>query len=143
MLIHITLTRKRIKMILTYQIRESGITEKFLEFTFSNIYSAFEYLFKENLLDDFCFESSDYLLYTRGDFNSIVYQTTLKDEEGDYINLKGLTFKIITKIVDDKEYIDKICSPDEIEVLIDELRCSYPNNNYKIHTYNKLPVCYQ
>lgn len=130
-------------MILSYQIREVGIADRFLEFNFSNIYSAFEYLFKENLLDDFYFESSDYLLYTRGDFNSIVCQTTLKGEEGDYINLKGLIFKVITKIVDDKEYIDKICSPDEIEILIDELRCSYPNNNYKIHTYNKLPVSYQ
>lgn len=130
-------------MILTFQIRGNRITEGFLEFNFSNVYSAFEYLFKENLLDDFRFESSDYLLYTRGNVNSIVCQTTLKDEEGNYINLKGFPLKIITKIVDNKEYIDKICSPEEVDELIDELKHSYPNNNYKIHTYNKLPMCYQ
>lgn len=130
-------------MILTFQIRENRITEGFLEFNFSNVYSAFEYLFKENLLDDFRFESSDYLLYTRGNVNSIVCQTTLKDEEGNYINLKGFPLKIITKIVDNKEYIDKICSPEKVNELIDELRHSYPNNNYKIHTYNKLPMSYQ
>lgn len=83
---------------------------KVIDFEFDNISEALDFLMKGRPLSDFKFDVSQYLLYTRGDINSLVYQVTLLDKEtGKNINLENLSFEVITKYIDKQEFIEKIC----------------------------------
>ena len=86
-------------MILRFQVIEEDKGNKVIDFEFDNISEALDFLMKGRPLSDFKFDVSQYLLYTRGDINSLVYQVTLLDKEtGKNINLENLSFEVITKI---------------------------------------------
>ena len=93
-------------------------------------------------LSDFKFDISQYLLYTRGNIDNIVYQVTLLDETGNNIKFENipLEIKIIYKYINREPIIEKICTEEEIlwKVLI-ELDELYPRT-YFYEAFNKLPV---
>ena len=96
---------------------------KVIDFEFGNISEALDFLMKGRPLSDFKFDVSQYLLYTRGDINSLVYQVTLLDKEtGKNINLENLSFEVITKYIDKQEFIEKICLEDELEAYAQKVK---------------------
>lgn len=117
---------------------------KVIDFEFDNISEALDFLMKGRPLSDFKFDVSQYLLYTRGDINSLVYQVTLLDKEtGKNINLENLSFEVITKYIDKQEFIEKICLEDELEAYAQKVKVMYPASLallMPIHTYNGLPI---
>lgn len=68
-------------MILRFQVIEKDKGNKVIDFEFGNINEALDFLMKGRPISDFEFDVSQYLLYTRGDINSLVYQVTLLDKE--------------------------------------------------------------
>ena len=131
-------------MILRFQVIEEDKGNKVIDFEFGNISEALDFLMKGRPLSDFKFDVSQYLLYTRGDINSLVYQVTLLDKEtGKNINLENLYFEVITKYIDKQEFIEKICLEGELEAYAEEVKGLYPASLallMPIHTYNGLPT---
>ena len=115
---------------------------KVIDFEFNSIYKALDFLMKGRPLSDFKFDISQYLLYTRGNIDNIVYQVTLLDETGNNIKFENipLEIKIIYKYINREPIIEKICTEEEIlwKVLI-ELDELYPRT-YFYEVFNKLPV---
>lgn len=115
---------------------------KIIDFEFDSIYKALDFLMKGRPLSDFKFDISQYLLYTRGNIDNIVYQVTLLDETGNNIKFENipLEIKIIYKYINREPIIEKICTEEEIlwKVLI-ELDELYPRT-YFYEVFNKLPV---
>lgn len=113
-----------------------------IDFEFNSIYKALDFLMKGRPLSDFKFDISQYLLYTRGNIDNIVYQVTLLDETGNNIKFENipLEIKIIYKYINREPIIEKICTEEEIlwKVLI-ELDELYPRT-YFYEVFNKLPV---
>lgn len=129
-------------MILRFQVIEKEKGTKVIDFEFNSIYKALDFLMKGRPLSDFKFDISQYLLYTRGNIDNIVYQVTLLDETGNNIKFKNipLEIKIIYKYINREPIIEKICTEEEIlwKVLI-ELDELYPRT-YFYEVFNKLPV---
>ena len=129
-------------MILRFQIIEHEKENKIIDFEFGNISEALDFLMKGRPLSDFKFDVSQYLLYTRGNIDNIVYQVTLLDETGNNIKFENipLEIKIIYKYINREPIIEKICTEEEIlwKVLI-ELDELYPRT-YFYEVFNKLPV---
>ena len=100
-------------MILRFQVLEHEKRPKVIDFEFDSISKALDFLMKGRPLSDFNFDVSQYLLYTRGNIDSIVYQVTLLDKEsGKNIALEDLTFEVITRYIDMQEFIEKVCLED-------------------------------
>ena len=131
-------------MILRYQVLEFGKRPKVIDFEFDSISKALDFLMKGRLVSDFEFDVSQYLLYTRGSVDNLVYQVTLLDKEsGKNIDLEDLTFEVITKYIDKQEFIEKICLEDELEAYAQKVKGLYPASLallMPIHTYNGLPT---
>lgn len=129
-------------MILRFQVIEKEKGTKVIDFEFNSIYKALDFLMKGRPLSDFKFDISQYLLYTRGNIDNIVYQVTLLDETGNNIKFENipLEIKIIYKYINRESIIEKICTEEEIlwKVLI-ELDELYPRT-YFYEVFNKLPV---
>lgn len=129
-------------MILRFQVIEKEKGTKVIDFEFNSIYKALDFLMKGRPLSDFKFDISQYLLYTRGNIDNIVYQVTLLDETGNNIKFENipLEIKIIYKYINREPIIEKICTEEEIlwKVLI-ELDEIYPRT-YFYEVFNKLPV---
>lgn len=129
-------------MILRFQVIEYEKEDKIIDFEFNSIYKALDFLMKGRPLSDFKFDISQYLLYTRGNIDNIVYQETLLDETGNNIKFENipLEIKIIYKYINREPIIEKICTEEEIlwKVLI-ELDELYPRT-YFYEVFNKLPV---
>ena len=129
-------------MILRFQVIEKEKGTKVIDFEFNSIYKAIDFLMKGRPLSDFKFDISQYLLYTRGNIDNIVYQVTLLDETGNNIKFENipLEIKIIYKYINREPIIEKICTEEEIlwKVLI-ELDELYPRT-YFYEVFNKLPV---
>lgn len=129
-------------MILRFQVIEKEKGTKVIAFEFNSIYKALDFLMKGRPLSDFKFDISQYLLYTRGNIDNIVYQVTLLDETGNNIKFENipLEIKIIYKYINREPIIEKICTEEEIlwKVLI-ELDELYPRT-YFYEVFNKLPV---
>ena len=129
-------------MILRFQVIEKEKGTKVIDFEFNSIYKALDFLMKGRPLSDFKFDTSQYLLYTRGNIDNIVYQVTLLDETGNNIKFENipLEIKIIYKYINREPIIEKICTEEEIlwKVLI-ELDELYPRT-YFYEVFNKLPV---
>lgn len=129
-------------MILRFQVIEKEKGTKVIDFEFNSIYKALDFLMKGRPLSDFKFDISQYLLYTRGNIDNIVYQVTLLDETGNNIKFENipLEIKIIYKYINREPIIEKICTEEEIlwKVLI-ELDELYPRT-YFYEVFNKLPV---
>lgn len=129
-------------MILRFQVIEKQKGTKVIDFEFNSIYKALDFLMKGRPLSDFKFDISQYLLYTRGNIDNIVYQVTLLDETGNNIKFENipLEIKIIYKYINREPIIEKICTEEEIlwKVLI-ELDELYPRT-YFYKVFNKLPV---
>lgn len=129
-------------MILRFQVLECEKRPKVIDFEFNSIYKALDFLMKGRPLSDFKFDISQYLLYTRGNIDNIVYQVTLLDETGNNIKFENipLEIKIIYKYINREPIIEKICTEEEIlwKVLI-ELDELYPRT-YFYEVFNKLPV---
>ena len=129
-------------MILRFQVIEKEKGTKVIDFEFNSIYKALDFLMKGRPLSDFKFDISQYLLYTRGNIDNIVYQVTLLDETGNNIKFENipLEIKIIYKYINREPIIEKICTEEEIlwKVLI-ELDELYPRT-YFYEVSNKLPV---
>ena len=131
-------------MILRFQVLEHEKRPKVIDFEFDSISKALDFLMKGRPLSDFNFDVSQYLLYTRGNIDSIVYQVTLLDKEsGKNIALEDLTFEVITRYIDMQEFIEKVCLEDELEAYAEEAKELYPGSAVllmTIHTYNGLPT---
>lgn len=129
-------------MILRFQVIEKEKGTKVIDFEFNSIYKALDFLMKGRPLSDFKFDISQYLLYTRGNIDNIVYQVTLLDETGNNIKFENipLEIKIIYKYINREPIIEKICTEEEIlwKVLI-ELDELYPRT-YFYEVFNKLSV---
>lgn len=129
-------------MILRFQVIEKEKGTKVIDFEFNSIYKPLDFLMKGRPLSDFKFDISQYLLYTRGNIDNIVYQVTLLDETGNNIKFENipLEIKIIYKYINREPIIEKICTEEEIlwKVLI-ELDELYPRT-YFYEVFNKLPV---
>lgn len=129
-------------MILRFQVIEKDKGTKVVDFEFDNFYKALNFLMKGRPLSDFEFDVGQYLLYTRGDIDSLVYQVTLLDETGKNIKLENISLQIeiIYKYVNGEKIIEKICTEQETlwKVLI-ELDELYPRT-YFYEVFNKLPV---
>lgn len=129
-------------MILRFQVIEKEKGTKVIDFEFNSIYKALDFLMKGRPLSDFKFDISQYLLYTRGNIDNIVYQVTLLDKTGNNIKFENipLEIKIIYKYINREPIIEKICTEEEIlwKVLI-ELDELYPRT-YFYEVFNKLPV---
>jgi hypothetical protein len=129
-------------MILRFQVIEKEKGTKVIDFEFNSIYKALDFLMKGRPLSDFKFDISQYLLYTRGNIDNIVYQVTLLDETGNNIKFENipLEIKIIYKYINREPIIEKICTEEEIlwKVLI-ELDELYPRT-YFYEVFNKVPV---
>ena len=129
-------------MILRFQVIEKEKGIKVIDFEFNSIYKALDFLMKGRPLSDFKFDISQYLLYTRGNIDNIVYQVTLLDETGNNIKFENipLEIKIIYKYINREPIIEKICTEEKIlwKVLI-ELDELYPRT-YFYEVFNKLPV---
>jgi len=129
-------------MILRFQVIEKEKGNKVIDFEFNSIYKALDFLMKGRPLSDFKFDISQYLLYTRGNIDNIVYQVTLLDETGNNIKFENipLEIKIIYKYINREPIIEKICTEEEILwkglIELDEL---YPRT-YFYEVFNKLPV---
>lgn len=110
-------------MILRFQVIEKEKGTKVIDFEFNSIYKALDFLMKGRPLSDFKFDISQYLLYTRGNIDNIVYQVTLLDETGNNIKFENipLEIKIIYKYINREPIIEKICTEEEIlwKVLIE------------------------
>ena len=131
-------------MILRFQVTEHEKENKIIDFEFDSISKALDFLMKGRPLSDFNFDISQYLLYTRGSVDNLVYQVTLLDKEsGKNIGLEDLTFTVITRYIDMQEFIEKICLEDELEAYTEEVKGLYPASLallMPIHTYNGLPT---
>lgn len=131
-------------MILRFQVIEHEKENKIIDFEFDSISKALDFLMKGRPLSDFNFDISQYLLYTRGSVDNLVYQVTLLDKEsGKNIGLEDLTFKVITRYIDMQEFIEKICLEGELEAYAEEAKGLYPASLallMPIHTYNGLPT---
>lgn len=131
-------------MILRFQVIEHEKENKIIDFEFDSISKALDFLMKGRPLSDFNFDISQYLLYTRGSVDNLVYQVTLLDKEsGKNINLENLSFEVITKYIDKQEFIEKICLEDELEAYAQKVKGVYPASLallMPIHTYNGLPT---
>ena len=102
-------------MILRYQVLEFGKRPKVIDFEFDSISKALDFLMKGRLVSDFEFVVSQYLLYTRGSVDNLVYQVTLLDKEsGKNIDLEDLTFKVIARYIDELPIIEKISLEEEL-----------------------------
>ena len=107
-------------MILRFQVLEHEKRPKVIDFEFDSISKALDFLMKGRPLSDFNFDVSQYLLYTRGNIDSIVYQVTLLDKEsGKNIALEDLTFEVITRYIDMQEFIEKVCLDHSYFVMVD------------------------
>lgn len=131
-------------MILRFQVIEHEKENKIIDFEFDSISKALDFLMKGRPLSDFNFDISQYLLYTRGSVDNLVYQVTLLDKEsGKNIGLEDLTFTVITRYIDMQEFIEKICLEDELEAYAQKVKGMYPASLallMPIHTYNGLPT---
>lgn len=131
-------------MILRFQVIEEDKGNKVIDFEFGNISEALDFLMKGRPLSDFKFDISQYLLYTRGSIDNLVYQVTLLDKEtGKNINLENMSFNVITRYIDMQEFIEKICLEDELEAYAEEVKGLYSTSAtlfMPIHTYNGLPT---
>lgn len=131
-------------MILRFQVIEEDKGNKVIDFEFDNISEALDFLMKGRPLSDFKFDISQYLLYTRGSIDNLVYQVTLLDKEtGKNINLENMSFNVITRYIDMQEFIEKICLEDELEAYAEEVKGLYSTSAtllMPIHTYNGLPT---
>ena len=89
-------------MILRFQVLEYEKRPKVIDFEFDGISKALDFLMKGRLVSDFEFDVSQYLLYTRGSVDNLVYQVTRLDKEsGKNIDLEDLTFKVIARYIDE------------------------------------------
>lgn len=128
-------------MILRFQVIEHEKENKIIDFNFDSISKALDFLMKGRPLSDFNFDISQYLLYTRGNVDNIVYQVTLLDKEsGKNIGLENLTLKVITRYIDRQEFIEKICLEEELMYFVEKSEVLYPDEILPVHTYNGLPA---
>ena len=126
-------------MILRYQVLEFGKRHKVIDFEFDNFYKALDFLMKGRPPSDFNFDVSQYLLYTRGSVDNLVYQVTLLDKEsGKNIDLKDLTFEVIARYIDEHPIIEKICLEEELMDFVEKSEALYPNERLPVYTYNGL-----
>ena len=92
-------------------------------------------------VSDFNFDTSQYLLYTRGSIDNLVYQVTLLDKEsGENIDLKDLTFEVIARYIDELPFIEKICLEEELMDFVEKSEALYPDESLPVYTYNGLPT---
>ena len=128
-------------MILRYQVLEFGKRPKVIDFEFDSISKALEFLMKGRPVSDFNFDTSQYLLYTRGDIDNLVYQVTLLDKEsGENIDLKDFTFKVIARYIDELPIIEKFCLEEELMDFVEKSEALYPDESLPVYTYNGLPT---
>jgi len=128
-------------MILRFQVIEHEKENKIIDFEFDSISKSLDFLMKGRPLSDFNFDVSQYLLYTRGNVDNIVYQVTLLDKEsGKNIGLENLTLKVITRYIDRQEFIEKICLEEELMYFVEKSEVLYPDESLPVHTYNGLPA---
>ncbi len=126
-------------MILRFQVLECGKRPKVIDFEFDNFYKALDFLMKGRPPSDFNFDVSQYLLYTRGSVDNLVYQVTLLDKEsGKNIDLKDLTFEVIARYIDEHPIIEKICLEEELMDFVEKSEALYPNERLPVYTYNGL-----
>ena len=128
-------------MILRFQVLEYGKRTKVIDFEFDSISKALDFLMKGRPVSDFKFDISQYLLYTRGNIDSIVYQVTLLDKEsGKNIALEDLTFEVIARYINELPIIEKICLEEELMDFVEKSEALYPNERLPVYTYNGLPA---
>ena len=128
-------------MILRFQVLEYGKRTKVIDFEFDSISKALDFLMKGRPVSDFKFDTSQYLLYTRGNIDSIVYQVTLLDKEsGKNIALEDLTFEVIARYINELPIIEKICLEEELMDFVEKSETLYPNERLPVYTYNGLPA---
>lgn len=126
-------------MILRFQVLEYEKRPKVIDFEFDSISKALDFLMKGRLVSDFEFDVSQYLLYTRGSVDTLVYQVTLLDKEsGENIDLKDFTFKVIARYIDELPIIEKICLEEELMDFVEKSKALYPNERLPVYTYNGL-----
>ena len=114
---------------------------KVIDFEFGNISEALDFLMKGRPLSDFKFDVSQYLLYTRGSVDNLVYQVTLLDKEsGENIDLEDLTFKVIARYIYGLPIIEKICLEEELMDFVEKSETLYPDERLPVYTYNGLPT---
>lgn len=128
-------------MILRFQVLECEKRPKVIDFEFNSIYKALDFLMKGRPLSDFKFDISQYLLYTRGVVDSLIYQVTLLDETGKNIDLENppLKIRIIYKYINQERIIEKICTEEEFWEVYSELNKLHPRT-YFYGIYHNLPV---
>ena len=129
-------------MILRFQVLECEKRPKVIDFEFNSIYKALDFLMKGRPLSDFKFDVSQYLLYTRGNVDNIVYQVTLLDKETEKnIELENppLKIRIIYKYISQERIIEKICTEEEFWGVYSELNKLHPRT-YFYEIYHNLPV---
>ena len=128
-------------MILRYQVLECGKSPKVIDFEFDGISKALDFLMKGRPVSDFNFDTSQYLLYTRGSIDNLVYQVTLLDKEsGENIDLKDLTFEVIARYINELPFIEKICLEEELMDFVEKSETLYPDESLPVYTYNGLPT---
>lgn len=128
-------------MILRFQVLEYGKRTKVIDFEFDRISKALEFLMKGRPVSDFNFDTSQYLLYTRGSIDSLVYQVTLLDKEtGENINLENINFHVIARYIYDLPIIEKICLEEELMDFVEKSEALYPDERLPVYTYNGLPT---
>ena len=128
-------------MILRFQVLEYEKRPKVIDFEFDSISEALDFLMKGRPVSDFNFDTSQYLLYTRGDIDSLVYQVTLLDEESrENIDLEDLIFKVIARYIDNLPIIEKICLEEELMDFVEKSEILYPDERLPVYTYNGLPI---
>lgn len=128
-------------MILRFQVLEYEKRPKVIDFEFDSISEALDFLMKGRPVSDFNFDTSQYLLYTRGDIDSLVYQVTLLDEESrENIDLEDLIFKVIARYIDNLPIIEKICLEEELMDFVEKSEILYPDERLPVYTYNGLPT---
>lgn len=128
-------------MILRFQVLEYEKRPKVIDFEFDSISKALEFLMKGRPVSDFNFDTSHYLLYTRGSIDNLVYQVTLLDKErGENIDLKDLTFEVIARYINELPFIEKICLEEELMDFVEKSETLYPDESLPVYTYNGLPT---
>lgn len=128
-------------MILRFQVLEYEKRPKVIDFEFDSISEALDFLMKGRPVSDFNFDTSQYLLYTRGSIDSLVYQVTLLDKESrENIDLEDLIFKVIARYIDNLPIIEKICLEEELMDFVEKSEILYPDERLPVYTYNGLPT---
>lgn len=120
---------------------ENSKGSKVIDFEFDGISKALTFLMKGRPVSDFEFDVTQYLLYTRGNIDNLVYQVTLLNKDSkENINLENMVFHVIARYIDDLPFIERICLEEELMDFVEKSEALYPDESLPVYTYNGLPT---